>query len=60
MERSSVEAKGFGYRKFTVTLVIALETGILAWYDKLTPTAGALLAGLASGYMALNMLRSKT
>lgn len=48
-----------GYRKFTVTLVGMLLAGGLAYLEKLTPTAGALIAGLASGYMALNMVRGK-
>lgn len=49
-----------GYRKFTVTLVGMALAGALAYLDKLTPTAGSLIAGLAAGYMALNMARSRT
>ena len=46
-----------GYRKFTVTLVGMAAAVALAYLDKLTPQASALIGGLAAGYMALNMVR---
>lgn len=45
----------FASRKLLVTLLGLALGGALAWFDKLSPGAGALIGALVSGYLASNV-----
>ena len=45
----------FASRKLLITLIGLALGGALAWFDKLSPGAGALIGGLVTGYLTSNV-----
>lgn len=50
----------FASRKLLVTLLGLALGGALAWFDKLSPGAGALIGGLVTGYLTSNVAQKAT